>query len=155
MLTESIVDAVKHEFPKAVEVFTYLANDIRRRTKGHGVPFSMVSAIEIGDGFPLLDIHGNPIEPLSNYDIVLNQWAAEDLNAKIGDQIGLTYFEPESTHGAGVEKEAVFTLRAIAKLTKPDQPFRIRRRQVIPAQFLENSPTLANDPGFDAQKFRG
>ena len=36
-------------------------------------------------------------------EIVLTSWAAESLSAEVGDRIQLTYFLPESKHGAQEE----------------------------------------------------
>ena len=44
-------------------------------------------------------------------------WAAQELNAKPGEAIRLSYFEPESTHGEVREKTAEFRLAAIAALS--------------------------------------
>ena len=146
VLSDQIVEVVKNTFPDAQEVFTYLANDIRNEGMASGIPFSMISAIDFGDQFPLLDVNDQRIEPLGVYEIVLNEWAAADLNAKIGDDIRVKYFEPEAAHGTGDEVEFNFKVKAIAKLSEPDTPFRVRRRRVIDAQYLNQSPTLANDP---------
>ena len=53
-------------------VFTYLANSIRDH--GREIPYSVVTALGTEDG------------------ITLNQWAAHDLNAKLGDTITLEYY---------------------------------------------------------------
>ena len=146
VLSDPIAAAIKEAFPDALEVYTYLANDICLDGSPSGIPFSMVSAIDIGDEFPLLDIEDKRIDSLGKFDIVLNEWAAEDLGVKVGDAIRLYYFEPEATHGVGDIEDAFFEVKAIAKFSEPDAPFRIRRRKVTPAQFLSESPTLANDP---------
>ena len=111
-----------------------------------GVPFSMISAIDFGDDFRLMSIDGEAIAPLSDSQIVLNQWAAEDLGVAVGDEIEMAYFEPETTHGNQIESTAKFTVAAITKLTEPDRPFQVSRRNlVVPAEF-DQRPALANDP---------
>jgi putative ABC transport system permease protein len=105
-------------------VFTYLANYI---TAGEGrakIPYSTAAAVDFV-GQPavgrLLNRLGEPIEPLSDDEIVLNSWAADDLAAegvpvKTGDTIELTYFQPESTHGEVVERHHEFRLKDIVPL---------------------------------------
>lgn len=138
--------AIEKAFPAAKGVLTYLANDIRKQGDDSGTPFSMISAIEIGDDFPLTATDGDVIPPLTDSQIVLNQWMADDLNVSVGDEIEIDYFEPETTHGNQIESTAAFTVAAIAGLTEPDRPFQVRRRnQIVAAEFVQ-SPTLANDP---------
>lgn len=129
----------------AQPVFTYLANLIQRVPEGGpaegGVSYSTVSALQSTEAFgPLLDEAGQPIR-LADDEIVLVDWAAEDLNAAVGDTIRLSYFAPETTHGQTRELTADFRLRAIAPLTEPARPYSRRR----PAQFDER-PRLTNDP---------
>ena len=146
VLADSIVETVRNSIPAAVEVFTYLANDIRKESQPTGIPFSMVSALEFGSHFELRDNEDNPIPQLEANQIVLNEWTAEDLDASVGDEVALAYFEPESTHGSQEELTAKFTVAAIAKLAEPDTSFQVRRNKVTPPQFLSESPSLANDP---------
>ena len=147
VIGDSIARAVTQEFPQAQPVMTYLANDIRRAGEESGIPFSMVSAVEIGDAFALTDVDGKRIAALGDDEIVLNQWSADDLGVKVGDEIEMTYFEPETTHGNQIEQTAKLRLVAIAGLTEPETPMRIKRRGggVTPAVYTER-PTVANDP---------
>ena len=48
---------------------------------------------------PFRSPDGKPIGRSATDEIVLNSWAADDLQAKPGDTIRVDYFEPESTHG--------------------------------------------------------
>ncbi len=51
-------------------------------------------------------------------EIILNQWLADDLQAKPGDEISLTYFDPES--GARlVERTNTFRVRGIVPMEMP------------------------------------
>jgi ABC-type lipoprotein release transport system permease subunit len=59
---------------------------------------------------------GKPIAPLVDNQIVLNEWAAEELGARSGDTIRVDYFEPESSHGQIRQRSATFQLAAIAQL---------------------------------------
>ncbi len=58
-------------------LFTYLANSLR--VGGREVPYSLVTAMPRGPGDP-----GN--------SIVLNDWAAGDLNARVGDKVQIEYY---------------------------------------------------------------
>jgi putative ABC transport system permease protein len=61
-------------------VLTYVANTIRAR--GREIPYSVVSAIELQ-----IETGDTSLPP-----IWLNQWAADDLGAKTGDEVTLEYF---------------------------------------------------------------
>ena len=146
VLTSEAVDSVVQAFPNATPVFTYLANDIRRSDQASGVPFSMVAAIDFSEGFePVSAVTNQPIAALGENEIVLNQWAAEDIGAKIGDEITMSYFEPETTHGSQVESSTQLKLIDIVSLTQPNTPFIFHpRKGVSPATFT-SVPTVAND----------
>jgi len=62
------------------QILTYFANEIRIGT--NMVPYSMVTAA------------GAPLVPtdLKDDEIVLGQWAADDLGAKVGDTVKLSYY---------------------------------------------------------------
>jgi putative ABC transport system permease protein len=99
-------------------VLTYLANTLR--IGEHEIPYSTVAAIDFAADPPLgpfEDREGKPVPPLTDNEIALNTWAADDLGAKIGDEVELVYFEPESTHGDIREQTARFRLAAILPLT--------------------------------------
>jgi len=94
---------------------TYLANWIT--CGGNRIPYSTVAAIDFAAEPPLgpfLSGDGQPIPPLSDDQIVLNAWAAEQLGAEPGNTVTLTYFESESSHGqmrqATVELELAATV---------------------------------------------
>ena len=59
---------------------------------------------------------------MADDEIVLNRWAADDLKAKVGDKVTVTFYEPESTHGELREHAPppTFTLRAIVELKTAD-----------------------------------
>ncbi len=125
-------------------VLTYLANVMEPVVAGDsptGIPYSMVTAIDPTNQFTLLDAQQQPIGRLGDSEIVLTSWAADDLGVGPGDEVRLTYFEPETRGGASEESSAVLRVRAITPLTAPSEPF-------LPSQqhhFIE-TPTLANDP---------
>lgn len=123
-------------------VMTYLANGIRRPGREPVIAYSTVAAVTSEPGLtPLTTEQGEPIGPLGSDEIVLNSWAAEQLGASPGDEVALTYFAPETTHGEPEERSATFRLKAVVPLTKPATPYRRNR----PARYTEE-PTRANDP---------
>jgi ABC-type antimicrobial peptide transport system permease subunit len=129
--------AVRSQADKKVQpVLTYLANTIAGGNgRADGIPYSTITAIDSDAGIgPLVDADGQPISGLADDEIVLNRWAADQLKVSLGDEIAVTYFEPESTHGETRETIAKFRLKAIVQLAKPGEP-----------------PTLANDPGLTPQ----
>lgn len=89
--------------PSAKAVVCYFANAIQ--SGGHSIPYSMIAGVEAA-----------PVSAGMKADeIVLNQWAARDLGAKIGDAVTLHYF----VMGPGrrlEDKSAAFRLRAIVPL---------------------------------------
>ena len=138
-----------HELhPQAV--LTYLANSIRRTgpsAQGStAIPYSTVSAVEFSSQLgPLIRNDQSEIR-LADDEIALNQWAAENLGAQLGDQIELKFFEPETTHGQPRERTVTRTLKAVLPLTEPAAPYRRNR----PAQYADR-PTWANDPDLTPQ----
>ena len=114
--TEAAVnDCLKEYSPRPA--LTYLANTIGCGDRQ--IPYSTVTAVDFGSewpGGPLLDLRGQPIRELADDRIVLNSWAAEDLQAKVGQTVSLTFFEPESTEGQLREITVDFKVGAIAKL---------------------------------------
>ena len=121
-LAKSVLKALDPD--QAQPAYTYLANYILAGDGRGKIPYSTVAAINFTNQAPLgpfVNRQGEPISPLSDGEIVLNSWAADDLAAqgapvKPGDTIELTYFEPESTHGKVVETKHSFRLKDIAKL---------------------------------------
>ncbi len=89
--------------PGAKAVTTYFVNSIS--TRGRSIPYSMVAGINDA--------------PLSAYvaasDIVLNEWAARDLGARIGDAITIKYFVMGPRRKL-IEKVAVFRLSVIVPI---------------------------------------
>ena len=63
------------------------------------------------------------------------------MQAKVGDRIRVTYFEPETTHGEERETTAEFRVKAIVPLTEPKSGFTRRGPAVY-----DQRPTPVNDP---------
>ncbi|MEQ1903221.1 MAG: ABC transporter permease [Pirellulaceae bacterium] len=141
--------ALRTRLSNADPMSTYLVNRMRKAEGDDArpaIPYSMVTAIQIGDAFqPISALTQSPIKAPQDDEIVLNEWAANDLGAKVGDVLELEFFEPESTHGIQRVQTARLKLADIAQLTVPSEPFAIRRRELIPAVY-DSPPTIANDP---------
>ena len=97
---------------------TYLANTIALGERE--IPYSTITAVDFTDKEPLgpfLASDEKPIGSLEEGQIVLNDWAAEDLGARPGDTIRVSYFDPDSPHAAMRELTEPFELAAIAALS--------------------------------------
>ncbi len=84
-------------------VLTYLVNQLRAGERS--VPYSMVTAA------------GSPWTPtdMKDDEILVNQWLADDMRLKVGDEIDLTYYLAES--GANlVERTNRFRVRGIVPM---------------------------------------
>lgn len=132
----------------AQSVFTYLANRLERHADAGSkdattaIPYSTIAAIDMSADFQLKSADGQDIANPGPDEIVLTDWAADDLGVAAGDSIRLTYFEPETTHGASVEKQHLLKVAAITPLTEPAAPY----LPLCKLQFAQR-PTAANDPG--------
>ncbi len=96
---------------------TYLANSIS--LDGREVPYSTITAIDFQTAPPLgpfLTTDGTAAAKLADNEIALNDWAANKLKAKVGDELAVTYYEPESTTGLLQERTVKLKLAAIIKL---------------------------------------
>ncbi len=127
-------------------VFTYLANLIEPTPLGDRpatarIPYSMVTAIDRSPYFQLRDLQQQPISHLADDEIVLTSWAASDLSVGPGDQVRLTYFQPETQYGASEESHVELKVKAVTPLTPPAEPYLPSHQH----HFTE-PPTLANDP---------
>ncbi|HEY4311769.1 MAG TPA: FtsX-like permease family protein [Pirellulales bacterium] len=118
----AVLDAAQEAFGllDAQATLTYLANTLADGDRE--IPYSTVIGIDFdkaapADGFKNID--GKPVAALAADEIALNSWAADDLQAKIGDTIRMTYFEPESTHGKVSEHTVELRLAAILPLSGP------------------------------------
>ncbi|NOY74378.1 MAG: FtsX-like permease family protein [Kiritimatiellaeota bacterium] len=76
--------------PDSIGVYTYFVNSIAKTAedgKTRSCPYSFVSGIP--PSFPGMD-------ELESGGIILNEWLAEDIGARIRDKVSLTYFLPEN-----------------------------------------------------------
>ncbi len=146
--TAALLEALQ---PLAAQpVITYLANSIARGDQPEsatGIPYSTVSAVDSNEQLgPMLTDDGNVVGPLKDDEIVLNSWAAKDLNVTPGDEIRISYFKPETTHGDPEEATVSFRLRDVVTLTAPLLAY----ERDTPARYV-SPPTRANDPDLTPQ----
>jgi ABC-type antimicrobial peptide transport system permease subunit len=93
--------------PRPEWILTYFVNELRDGT--NTTPYSMVTAAA-----------GGPLVPAEMRDdeILINQWLADDLRARPGDQLELTYFIPGTTRRME-EKKSAFRVRAVLPMSGP------------------------------------
>jgi ABC-type antimicrobial peptide transport system permease subunit len=91
---------------KPYGVLTYLVNLIQHGS--NSTPYSMVTAAEA------------PLVPsdLGDDEIIISQWLADDLNAKVGSEISLTWFVPDQAAQL-VEATNRFRVQGVLPMTDP------------------------------------
>lgn len=111
-LPPPIEEKARQLFPGAQPITTYLANTIA--ANGHKTPYSMVTGINpsAANGDPRSNIASFLPKDLSDDEIVLNHWEAEDLAAAPGDTVSLSYYVLDEQSRL-TEQAAQFTLRSV------------------------------------------
>ena len=97
-------------------VLTYLANSTA--AGGRSFPYSTVTALETASGppfGPLQLTNGQPAPALGEDEILLNDWAAKDLQPSLGDSVELSYYVV-GEQGALETAHHMFTLKGVVKL---------------------------------------
>ncbi|HVH29710.1 MAG TPA: FtsX-like permease family protein [Vicinamibacterales bacterium] len=117
-------------------VFTYLANSLRSGARA--IPYSLVTATDLGVIAPAL---ASPPDA-TTAPIVLNEWAATELRASVGDAITMEYYVWEEP-GLLANRTAEFSVAAVVPIEAGD-------RDLAPAYpGISDSPSLADwDPPF-------
>ncbi|MFB0525552.1 MAG: FtsX-like permease family protein, partial [Phycisphaerae bacterium] len=97
-IDESLAKAAIDAGDESVGVLTYFVNELRLGDKA--TPYSMVAGV--GWGLPHLNHLNGGLKPtlplnfipadMQDDEILINQWVASDLGAKVGDSVELTYF---------------------------------------------------------------
>ena len=90
-----------------VPTLTYLANTIRSGARE--IPYSVVTAIDLEEVAP-----GTVVPPGADA-IILNEWAARDLDVRVGDPVSLDYYLWE-TEGRLTTQSADFHVAAIVPI---------------------------------------
>lgn len=106
---EGVTGAARAIGVEPMPVLTYLATSIE--ANGREIPYSLVSAL------PERAIHSRIPAPGSRASgagrpLWLNQWAAEDLGARVGDSVTLTYYLWSDADGLTTDT-ATFTLAGV------------------------------------------
>jgi putative ABC transport system permease protein len=101
-----IAEALMSALPTARTVVSYLVNELRLQDRA--TPYSIVTATS-SEAAPFLPPDLGPKE------VVLNDWLADDLQAKAGDEIRLTYYQAGSGD-ALIEADTTFKVRAVIPL---------------------------------------
>ncbi|QDV61795.1 FtsX-like permease family protein [Crateriforma conspicua] len=157
LIDDVIVNAVTDAIPgAATPVMTYLANAIEKLDDAGNVvasvPYSIITAIDSTDSLPLdyKNETGTTASGPENSDtttdsrpspIVINDWAADRLNAKVGDRLRIAYYEPEVDRGREVERYFPAVVTQIVPITRPSRPYRRNRDAAY-----DEPPTVYNDP---------
>ena len=105
-LSEGLVAKGRGLDSKASGVLTYLVNAIEKKFDVNGsllIPYSMISAVEPGK----VEFLGDEWQ---DDQIALNQWAANDLNATLGDKIKVSYYTVGERRKL-IESSKEFTLK--------------------------------------------
>ena len=113
-LSDGLVEKGRGVDKQAGGVLTYLVNAIEKKSDSNGsvlIPYSMMSAVEPEKvGFLGKDWRDD--------QIALNQWAADDLNATLGDKISLSYYTVGERRKL-IESSREFILKKILPLPNP------------------------------------
>lgn len=104
---------------KAFPVLTYLANEITHGNQS--LPYSTVTAVTPPQ--PFVTVDGRSISTIGDNEILLNEWAAADLNVLPGETVALRYFvlAPDNrlkTNQTSFQVEAV--IRQVGLAADPD-----------------------------------
>ncbi len=116
-LDPPVVRAAADANPAAVGVLTYLVNELR--VGDRTTPYSMVTAVgplsagkESAKGE---SVAGLLPSNMADDEVVINTWLADDLGAKVGDELALVYFVPGPMRRL-IEKSSTFRIRAVVPI---------------------------------------
>ena len=110
-IDESITVATINTSDESFGVLTYFVNELSSGDRTN--PYSMVAAVSQS-----ADAGGLIPEDMQDNEILINQWLAEDLNAKEGDEIELTYFVLGPMRALR-EAKTSFRVKAILSMDNP------------------------------------
>ncbi len=131
----AVRQAVSASATHAQEVFTYLANGLRIGNRD--IPYSLVTAMDLRAIAPAAVVSADAVPP-----IVLNMWAAAELDAKVGDLVAMEYYLWEDP-GQLVTRSAEFRVAGIVPVDAADRDL----APVYPG--ISDSPSLRDwDPPF-------
>lgn len=113
-LSDGLVEKTKNTAGESTGVLTYLVNAIEKDFESNQsalIPYSMMSAVDPAQ----VEFLG---EDWEMNDIALNEWAAADLNASVGDSIRLSFYTVGERRKL-VESTRIFELRKILSMPRP------------------------------------
>ena len=101
----------------SLPILTYLANTIAANERT--IPYSTITGLDTQRAFSLELIDGSTAPPLADDEILLNEWAATDLGAEVGDEINVSYYivgprEKLLTRGAQFRLKGVVAIKGLA-----------------------------------------
>ena len=114
---EAAADAAQGAGLGYLPVLTYLANEIRFGDRS--IPYSTVTALDTGSEAlfgPLLLSNGETTPKLEEDEILLNEWAAGDLRASVGDEVELAYYVV-GRQGSLETARRTFSVKGVVKMT--------------------------------------
>jgi ABC-type lipoprotein release transport system permease subunit len=131
-------------------VLAHLANRIERvaehgEPQVQGIPYSTVAAVS--DASELTLVQGGPAAVVPG-EILLNEWAAEQLGASPGDRIRLTYYVT-AQFGRLETQRREFRLAGVVSLERPPVP----KDQRLPADNGPRPPTAAQTSDVDVGRY--
>ncbi|MFK8111103.1 MAG: ABC transporter permease [Rubripirellula sp.] len=144
LLPELVVERVMDSLSESnvSESSTYLANAIERLDAEENVvatvPYSTITAI---DSTPSLPLNFELPAGSDRVPLALNSWAAERLDASVGTELRIAYFEPEVENGKEIERFFDGVVTDIVPVTRPATPYRRKR-----VATFDQPPTVYNDP---------
>ena len=116
-LDPPVVRAAAEANPAAVGVLTYLVNELR--VGDRTTPYSMVTAVgplSAGEESAKREsVDGLLPSNMADDEVVINTWLADDLGAKVGDELTLVYFVPGPMRRL-IEKSSTFRIRAVVPI---------------------------------------
>ncbi|HEY7500140.1 MAG TPA: FtsX-like permease family protein [Vicinamibacterales bacterium] len=146
VLSDALVKAIPTVNGVNVRVFSYLANTIRKGDRR--VPYSLITAagpIDPMGRVAVREVADVDLPPeLTPGGIALNEWAARELSAAVGDKIDVEYYRWDATTGLTTHTET-FTLERIL----PVAGFASDRRLVPEYPGMTEAKSLGDwDPPF-------
>lgn len=121
-LEELVIAAAGEMQTPASRFMAYLANTIRKKQGSDDgqsavIPYSTIVAVDPeSDWMTTLRLTSGQPLPLGENGLLLNQWAADDLGAKPGDTVEISYYLTTGT-GALETHTAAFTLQGIVPVS--------------------------------------
>jgi len=101
-IDDNTAKVIKKAIPGTEPVLTYLVNDIS--SNGKSTPYSFITATDLKDW------------QLSEKEIIINDWLAEDLSVKSGDSLQLKYFRMGALRKL-TEDSARFCIKAVVPIS--------------------------------------